>query len=617
MTTEIIGLIVLVAACFFAAVLCLAADTRLRARSMRVAAGAAIAVGCLMYGYGYAACQGLSLSSLFRALLALCRMFGGVNDLGSIQAAPLLQVPAVMAVFWMGHFLAFYVTASAAIATLGERLLRSIRVTLLRRGTLTLICGVNESSVDYGRSAVRAHRSVLYVDTACAAGLEGEIKAMGAVLDRRPDALNPTPGFLRRVGIRPGKRRVEVAALQPEGSANLLFAQAFAAAMRAAGIRPEQVSLLSCGIGEHAAELQAAGFGSVYDTDPYDLTARMTLRLHPPCGMIAFDGRSRAAEDFHAVILGFGRMGRAMLAQLILNAQFDGSRFRADVFDPGAQNGFLHDRELLKSYDIRFHTAAGFSDEFYSFLEEARDSVRCIALCTGSSRTNAEIADDLTEWFRQDERRPALLRVTRDEICDAHGRPQRVWALGAPDIWRMDAMAMQINQRYCKANGKTAEENWRECDYFSRMSCRASADFAPAMLRAAGKTEDEVLAGSWPPDEETLEHLSVTEHLRWCAFHRVMGYRRMSDAVYQARAERWQRETRELGTSSVRIGKDAERRLHACLIPWEELDALSARENAVTGGHVDYKDMDRENVLALRDILTAMRESKEGSSCPT
>ena len=139
----------------------------------------------------------------------------------------------------------------------------------------------------------------------------------------------------------------------------------------------------------------------------------------------------------------------------------------------------------------------------------------------------------------------------------------------------------------------------------------------PAMLRAAGKTEDEVLAGSWPPDEETLEHLSVTEHLRWCAFHRVMGYRRMSDAVYQARAERWQRETRELGTSSVRIGKDAERRLHACLIPWEELDALSARENAVTGGHVDYKDMDRENVLALRDILTAMRESKEGSSCPT
>ena len=38
MTSETIGLVILVAAFFFAAVLCLAADTRLRARSMRLAA---------------------------------------------------------------------------------------------------------------------------------------------------------------------------------------------------------------------------------------------------------------------------------------------------------------------------------------------------------------------------------------------------------------------------------------------------------------------------------------------------------------------------------------------------------------------------------------------------
>ena len=307
------------------------------------------------------------------------------------------------------------------------------------------------------------------------------------------------------------------------------------------------------------------------------------------------------------MILGFGRMGRALLRQMIENGQFDGSRFRVDIFDPGAQNGFLHDREIMRCYDIRFHAAAGFSDEFFTFLSEERDSVRCIALCTGSSRTNAELADDLTEWFRQDERRPVLLRVTRDELCDEQGRPQHVWAQDSPDIWKTDALAMQINQHYCRGNGLTAEENWRRCDYFSRMSCRASAAFAPAMLRAAGRTEEEVLAGDWPPPAEILEHLSVTEHLRWCAFHHVMGYQLMSDAVYQARAERWKRETEESGRVSFRIGRDPERRLHACLIPWDELDHLSARENAVTGGHVDYKELDRENVRALHDILTAMR----------
>ena len=42
---------------------------------------------------------------------------------------------------------------------------------------------------------------------------------------------------------------------------------------------------------------------------------------------------------------------------------------------------------------------------------------------------------------------------------------------------------------------------------------------------------------------------------------------------------------------------------HACLIPWEALDGLSRRENEVTGGSVDYKAMDRNNVLAVPDIL--------------
>lgn len=601
--------IVLVAACFCAAVLCLAADTKLRARSMQIAAASAVVIGSVMYGYGYAVCQGLTVTSLFRALLALCRMFGGVNDMGAIQEAPLLRYSAAQAIFWLGHFLAFYVTASAAIATLGERLLRSIRVKLLRRGSLLLIYGVNGNAVSLGRSAARAHRPVLFVDTACDPATENEIRAMGAVLDRQPDAVNPTAAFLKRIGLRPGSRQVEVAVMQPDGGANLTYARAFAAAMRSAGIRPEQAGLLSCGIGEQVTELQEGGFGSVYDTDPYDLTARMTLREHPPCDMIAFDSQGRATEDFRTVILGFGRMGRAMLNQLILNGQFDGSRFRVDIFDPGAQNGFMHDRELTRCYDIRFHEAAGFSDAFYAFLEEERASIRCIALCTGSARTNAEIADDLTEWFRHDGEPPLLLRVTRDMMMDGDGRPQQVWARGGIDLRQTDAMAMQVNQRYCAGNGLTAEENWRQCDYFSRMSCRASADFAPAMLRVAGRTEEQVLAGEWPPDPETLEHLAVTEHLRWCAFHRVMGYSAMSREVFAGRAERWRREMAEKGSASIRIGKDPERRLHACLIPWEELDDLSARENAVTGGQMDYKDLDRENVLALREILTAMRET--------
>ena len=55
----------------------------------------------------------------------------------------------------------------------------------------------------------------------------------------------------------------------------------------------------------------------------------------------------------------------------------------------------------------------------------------------------------------------------------------------------------------------------------------------------------------------------------------------------------------------IRIGKNLAAKTHACLIDWEDLDALSARENEVTGGQVDYKAMDINNVLAVPEVLRA------------
>ena len=54
-----------------------------------------------------------------------------------------------------------------------------------------------------------------------------------------------------------------------------------------------------------------------------------------------------------------------------------------------------------------------------------------------------------------------------------------------------------------------------------------------------------------------------------------------------------------------------EKRIHACLIPWDQLDQLSARETEVTGKPVDYKQMDRNNILVLPDILAILHEISE------
>ena len=89
----------------------------------------------------------------------------------------------------------------------------------------------------------------------------------------------------------------------------------------------------------------------------------------------------------------------------------------------------------------------------------------------------------------------------------------------------------------------------------------------------------------------------------------------MDEETYAARTQRYLEEKQEKGSSSLRIGKDMKRRLHACLVPWEALDALSARENKVTGGQVDYKQMDTNNILVLPEVLSALRgmhEAHEG-----
>ena len=105
-----------------------------------------------------------------------------------------------------------------------------------------------------------------------------------------------------------------------------------------------------------------------------------------------------------------------------------------------------------------------------------------------------------------------------------------------------------------------------------------------------------------------LRNLGETEHMRWSAFHFAMGYRTMSRDEFCANAETWARCRAEGKPCSIKIAKNSEARTHACLIPWEELDALSELENSLTGRNVDYQQTDINNVLALPRLLRAEEE---------
>lgn len=616
-----ITIILITTACFFAAVLNLAAEHRFRNRIMSAFFTMAMVLGLVVYGYGFSCVADSATVAVLRTIMAVCKMFGGSSDLDTIAAAPLFAHRWAVAVFWLTHFMAFYATAGAAVAAIGGKVLRRIRIALLRRGTLLVIYGVNADAVEYGKRQIDVlHRSVVFIGSADAA-LDAEINAAGGVLEKNSG--QPDSALLRRLGIRPGKRHIEIAALHEEGGRNYAFVWKLMTVFEKEGILPEQTRLLLRDVDEDkAAELIAAdkryGYGSVLAFSQYELAARLMVQTAPPYETIRFGADGCAQDDFGVLMVGFGRMGRAALDALVMNGQFCGSTFRVDVFDANAQNGTLYDHELRRQYDIRFHQADGKSEALYAFLKERGDRIRYVVVCTGREKENREIAFDIGNWMRDRGVSPTVVECTGRSLALVHAGEsdrvhQSIYGSDALDLERIDAMAMAINQTYCRESGKTPQENWKECRYFSRMSSRAAADFYPAVLRAAGKTAQQAEAGDWPPQQAVLENLARTEHLRWCAFHYAMGFGPMSDEEYARRIDRYRKDVQEKGSSSLRLGKDMENRKHACLIPWEQLDQLSDRENAVTGGHVDYKQMDRNNILVLPEILAALREMESAN----
>lgn len=560
--------------------------------------------GTLLYGYGYWSLYESVPQAVARTLFSVFCMFLGRNEISAISSVPLIAKPAMQIALYLTHLLALYCTASAVVGTIGARLIRMLNLLLLRRGDLNLIFGVSAETVDFAEKLPR--KRTVMVDYGGGSALEGRILHLGGLLLSGEAERTGAPELLKRLGLRAGKRRLNVYCLDDDPSANLRFARGMLESMQARGVRPEQTALTVILPDEAVSgSLQAAqgryGYGSVLAFEREELLSRLMIRAFPPADTLRFDGSGRAAEDFEALIVGFGKTGQAVLRALTMNGQFCGSRFHATVvardYERQAGSFFSRYPALREQYNIAFIDADARSVALFERIRQAGPSLRYVALCTGDEKETAEIAVEFARLFERLGIHALILQCGVGRIrknADERGAAETV-SVYTPDVLcgdSPDAAAMALNHAYHKNENGSAREQWAACDYFSRVSCRASADFGDALRRAAASD------GQTELSPQTLENLAKTEHLRWCAFHYAMGYRPMPEEVWQARAAEYQRQ-KQAGQTPLRIGKDTGRRLHACLIDWEKLDALSEKENAVTGGAVDYRQLDRDNVRVL------------------
>ena len=585
-------------------------SSRLTMRCMVISAMA----GIVIYGIGFAEATGNLMVSVMRTPLCVTRMFVGVNELASIAGTSPVRSQLGITVFWLVHMMAFYSTASAAMVTLGAAALRQLRLLLSRRGDLTLLFGINDNTIAVGKECLaRGGSSVVFIAESAESTVISDLNGMGMSVIIGQDAIDSGAETMRI--LHPKGRQVTVYALDPSEDQNLYYALKLKDALERLEVPAKNTRITLPGEEEIlTAMLQVSpenyGFGYVYVYNTGDLAARAMLRLCPPWELMGFDSEGRAEGDFSCVVIGFGRYGQAALKCLVMNGQFAGSEFHAAVFSPHVmeESGYLQTdcAELFKNYDISLIAADGRSRVLYDYVNSHIDSLRLIAVCTGKEEMDREISDTLMLFLkRRQAERIAVVQCSRRgaRYQETVGSPiltKGIYTLSMLSAEAADRDAIVLNAIYDDSE-RSDWEKWVGCDPFSKMSSRASADYLPAFLKAAGRTREQVLAGDWDLPDTLLASLGESEHKRWMAFHFVMGYAPMSKKEFKANVSAFERLRAE--GKSMRISKNALARTHACLVPWDELDRLSERENAVTGRNVNYKQLDINNVLALPRLL--------------
>ena len=350
------------------------------------------------------------------------------------------------------------------------------------------------------------------------------------------------------------------------------------------------------------------GEGLHYDVEFFseaELSARLLIKEAPPYIVMNFDEHGKAKQDFHALVIGFGQVGQQVLRQLVMNGQFYGSKMSITVIDRAMEqiSGQFKRRVpgIFSEYDISLKAVDSRSDLFYDLLDKLVPTLQYIVICLGEDDLNDEVSRDLERYFTTSGVERASEKVIM--ICDNNYVTKAQAGIRFYDSKKhlyhsdilirneLDERARRVNLSYRESNQEQGDADtlWQTTDYFSRESCRASADFIPALLAMAHiPLEDAVSRERMAPylDEELLENLAIVEHLRWNAFHYAMGYITMTKEEVCQRHE-----------SGIRpIQKDTHSLRHACLVSWDELDHISRLISERTQKTIDYKDYDRKNI---------------------
>ena len=432
---------------------------------------------------------------VIRALIDVGMMFYGRGNTDVLNLQE-FQNPFFILMFWLFQMIAFLTTASALLIRFGNDFIRWIRRTKTKFSNIDLIFGINKDSLAFGRNIPpEKGKMLIYVDSTIGEDYEAAIRDLGGISYSDKEAIKATSLFLYDIRIEPQKTKLRLYALSDEYDKNLQYAQMMSDSLKKKGIEPEQTELVLLGMDEwkgmfFQSDDNQYGYGSVVSFDEFEMSARLLVNEYPLCNVINFDKNGRATENMNVLIVGFGRIGHEVLRKVIANGQFEGSRFHVTIYDPNFEHrtGFFKSQypTMFANYNIDFEPQSGRGNKIFKFLQDNASQLKYIVVCLKDRETARDIAIDMVDRLQ------AMGYSQNIYTCDAKSvRCYSQYANECKTHWiydsellysgKLDKYAMELNHSYTK--GKDIYEDWKQCDYFSRMSNRASVDYLIPFIR--------------------------------------------------------------------------------------------------------------------------------------
>lgn len=351
--------------------------------------------------------------------------------------------------------------------------------------------------------------------------------------------------------------------------------------------------IVNCDNEEWSADLLSDTVVNLKTYHLADLMARHFIQTYPPYSQVEADtAKASIKKDYHVIIIGFGDYGEQILLKLISQGQFYNRSFKATVIEQSYNQNIGKFKRLygnlIEKYKIDFHHLDFDSDAFNQIIESSVNTLSAIIICTDDDQVNKRVGIEINQFLKNVEASAQTFMIyVKNAMPSAYIKKmhedvnnyKNLAFFGAidevlsPEILineKLDLLAESIHDFYrIRSNGTMVE--WKQLTPFLKDSNRNAALHIFTKLGLVGlkvmpasdvKESDRIIDSKKALinhiGSQRMKMLAKHEHLRWCAFHHIHGWK------HQAIIDGEPIKNNRLKT-------------HGCLVSWEELDVVSSQ----------------------------------------